>query len=146
MKAKAGHVVPLTPAAVEILRDLPRFSGGDCVFSGQAGDRPFSGFSKAKARLDKRIAAEGGATAPYTLHDLRRTVRTRLSELGVTPFVGEMILAHTQQGVAKVYDLHRYDAEKRAALEAWEKRLLAIVGREPPAPAGKVVALRRRLA
>jgi integrase len=139
MKAKAGHSVPLIPAAVEILRELPHFAAGDYVFSGQTGAKPFSGFSKAKRRLDQLI----GDIAPYTLHDLRRTVRTRLAELGVTPFIGELILAHAQQGVAKVYDLHKYDAEKRAALKLWEARLLAIVAPEPAAP-DNVVELRAR--
>jgi integrase len=142
MKAKAGHAVPLTPAAVEILRALPRFAAGDYLFSGQTGAKPFSGFSKAKTRLNKMIAADGRGIAAFTLHDLRRTVRTRLSELGVTPFIGELVLAHTQQGVARVYDLHRYDNEKRAALEKWEARLLSIVAPEPE-PQPKVVALRR---
>jgi integrase len=127
MKAKAGHVVPLSTTAAEILSGLPRFVKGDYVFSGQAGARPFSGFSKAKARLDKAA----GHVAPYTLHDLRRTVRTRLAELGVTPFIGESVLAHTQKGVHAIYDLHRYTDEKRAALLAWERRLLAIVAPEP---------------
>jgi integrase len=139
----------LTPAAVEILRSLPRFASGDYVFAGQSPTQPFSGFSKAKLRLDKQIAEESGALRPYSLHDIRRTVRTRLSELGVLPFIAELVLAHTQQGVAKVYDLHRYDAEKRAALEKWEERLLSIVGPEPepqpqPAKVGVIVPLPRR--
>jgi integrase len=125
MKAKAGHAVPLTPAAVEILRGLPRFAG-DFVFSGQTGGKPFSGFSKAKVRLDQMAGI-----APHTLHDLRRTVRTRLAELGVTPFVGELVIGHTQKGVHAVYDLHRYTDEKRDALERWERRLMAIVAPEP---------------
>jgi integrase len=123
MKSKAGHVVPLSTSAVEILRSLPRFASGDFVFAGQTGAKPFSGFSKAKRRLDH--ACNG--TAPYSLHDLRRTVRTRLAELGVSPFIGELILAHAQKGVHAVYDLHRYDPEKREALLKWEGRLLAIV-------------------
>jgi hypothetical protein len=35
-----------------------------------------------------------------------------------------MVIAHKRQGVAAIYDLHRFDAEKR---EAWEARLRAIV-------------------
>src|SRR5271169_2895022 len=135
MKAKAGHVVPLTPAVVEILKSLPRFASGDYIFSGQTGAKPFSGFSKAKARLD--IAS--GDIACYTLHDLRRTVRTRLAELGVSPFIGELVLAHTQKGVHATYDRHTYDAEKRDALQRWERRLLTIVG----APEPNVVSMRR---
>jgi integrase len=108
---------------------------GKYVFSGRTGAKPFSGFSTAKRQLDAKI--EG--ILPYSLHDIRRTVRTRLSELGVMPFIGELILAHAQQGVAPIYDLHRYDAEKRDALERWERRLLSIVAPEPAA--GKVVPL-----
>jgi integrase len=136
MKAKAGHTVPLTPAAVEMLCGLPRFAGGDYVFSGQTGTKTFSGFSKAKDRLDRAI----GDMPAFTVHDLRRTVRTRLAELGVTPFVGELVIGHTQKGVHAVYDLHRYLPEKREALERWERRLLAIVGE--PEPGGNVVPLR----
>jgi integrase len=138
MKAKAGHAVPLTPIVLEILGQLPRFVAGPFIFSGRAGTAPFSGFSKAKARLDQAC----GDIAPFTLHDLRRTVRTRLATLGVTPFIGELVLAHTQKGVHAVYDLHTYDAEKREALERWERRLLAIVMPEPEPGKGNVVSLR----
>jgi integrase len=123
MKAGKAHAVPLTRSAVEILQGLPRFEIGDFVFSGQTGAKPFSGFSKAKMRLDRLT----GGIAPYTLHDLRRTVRTRLAELGISPFIGELVIGHTQKGVHAVYDLHRYTGEKRDALERWERRLLAVV-------------------
>jgi integrase len=141
MKADAGHVVPLTAKAVEILAGLPRFAAGDFVFAGQTGAKPFSGFSKAKARLDRKLVelVKAGERvqpiAPYTLHDLRRTVRTRLAELGVTPFVGELVIGHAQKGVHAVYDLHTYDAEKREALLKWEAKLLSIVAPEPAMPA-----------
>ena len=138
MKAKAGHIVPLTPAVVEIFETLPRFAAGDFVFSGQTGAKPFYGFSKAKARLDK---ITGRGVAPYALHDLRRTVRTRLAELGVTPFIGELVIGHVQKGVHAIYDLHRYTAEKRDALERWERRLLDIVAGPGP---HNVVALPKR--
>jgi integrase len=139
MKANVGHVVPLTPKVIEILEGLPRFAAGDFVFSGQTGAKPFSGFSKAKKRLDK----ECPGIAPYTLHDLRRTVRTRLSGLGVTPVVAEQVLAHTQTGIHKVYDLHLYSDEMRAALLKWEAKLLAIVAPEPE-PESKVVPMTAR--
>jgi integrase len=135
MKAKSSLAVPLVPTAVSILGAMPRFATGtDHLF--RVGPKPYASFSGAKARLDRVI---GGTVAPFTLHDLRRTVRTRLSELGVLPFIAELVLAHTQQGIAKVYDLHRYDAEKREALEKWERRLLEIVGAGPA-----VVPMRRR--
>jgi integrase len=144
MKAKSPHVVPLSETAIEILRGLPRFATGD-DFIFRVGPKPFASFSGAKLRLDKVIAEMGGTVKPYSLHDLRRTVRTRLSELGVLPFVAELVLAHAQPGIQRVYDLHRYDEEKRAALELWERRLLEIVGPPPEAPPVVVVPLRRRV-
>jgi integrase len=129
MKGGEGHTVPLTPLAIKLLRDLPRYEGDAHVFSTTRGDRPFSGFSKAKAYLD-RIANEvaGRDLAPWTLHDIRRTVRSELSRVGVRNEVAELVIAHRRQGVEAVYDLHRFDDEKRDALLRWEARLRAIVG------------------
>jgi integrase len=143
MKMKVAHVIPLPAAARAITAGLPRFEGGSYLFSTHVGGRgkrggglrPISGFSKFKAKFDERL----GDVAPFTLHDLRRTVRTELSSLQVPPHIAEMVLGHHQQGIARVYDRHRYDAEKRQALGVWEARLLAAV---EPAPASVVVPLR----
>ena len=72
-------------------------------------------------------------------HDLRRTVRTGLAAAGVTETVAELTIGHTRKGIAAVYDLHRYDREKRSALEAWERRLLHLVS--GAGPGDNVVAL-----
>jgi len=72
---------------------------------------------------------------------LRRTTRTRLSELGVTPFIAELVIGHTQKGVHAVYDLYRYHDEKQAALLKWEAKLLSIVA---PEPAPNVVPMSAR--
>jgi integrase len=143
MKNKQRHVVPLTSEVAALFDNAPRFKDGDdFLFTTTFGARPVSGFSKAKADLDKTIAAlvaeerkrglDTKPVAPWRIHDLRRTARTRMSTLGVLPFIGELVLAHVQTGVHAVYDLHKYDAEKRAALERWQTALLAIV--EPRAP------------
>ena len=93
-----------------------------------------------KARLEKTVVARAceGAEDPervtvpaWTLHDLRRTVRTRLSAIGVLPVVAELVIGHKQTGIAAIYDLHRYDAEKRDALTRWEATLRSIVAPEP---------------
>ncbi len=144
-KTKIAHVIPLPPAALAAVQNLPRFAGGGFLFSTTGGGRAISGFSKFRAQLDKTIASTGREIAAWTVHDLRRTCRTALSSLGISPVVAELVIGHRQQGIAKVYDLHRFDAEKRAALEAWEKRLFAIVGEpEPAAPGDNVVELATR--
>jgi integrase len=138
MKAGVAHTVPLTPQAIEVLESVPRFAG-EYVFSTTGGARPFSGHSKAKARLDRLV----GPIAPYQVHDLRRTARTGMARAGVSVFIGELVISHRQAGVHRVYDLHGYDDEKRAALLAWEVRLRTII--EPP-PANVVPLLAKAAA
>jgi len=59
----------------------------------------------------------------WSPHDLRRTVRTQLSALGCEASLAERVLGHMVPGVDGVYDLHRYDAERREWLTRWADRL-----------------------
>ena len=43
------------------------------------------------------------------------------------------LLNHVECGITAVYDRHSYDAQKRAALKKWERRLIAIVTGEKAA-------------
>jgi integrase len=133
MKAKASHVVPLTDDALAVLQDLPRFTREDYLFSTTRGATAIDGFSKAKARFDSVVSAELGRTVtPYVLHDIRRTVRTRLSALPISDKVAELVIGHTQQGLHKIYDQHAYLDEKRHALELWAAKLRDIIHPPPP--------------
>jgi integrase len=135
--------VPLSEPAAAILRGLPRFAGGDFVF-GTAGRGPFRGWSRAKRRLDGLCAEiAGGPLRDWRLHDLRRTCATGLQKLGVRLEVTEAVLGHvsgSRAGIVGVYQRHRYEAEKRQALDLWARHLLALVGEGE----GVVVPLIRR--
>ena len=64
------------------------------------------------------------------MHDLRRTVATNLQRLGVRLEVTEAVLNHvsgSRAGIVGVYQKHDYATEKRQALDAWARRLEAIV-------------------
>jgi integrase len=74
----------------------------------------------------------------FTPHDLRRTAATFMAEMGTMDEVIDAILNHAKQGVIKVYNQYRYDKEKQAALETWERKLQSIVSGKT---AGKVVSL-----
>jgi len=63
----------------------------------------------------------------WHLHDLRRSCATHMAKLGVDRLVISKILNHAEGGVTKTYDRHRYEAEKRAALDRWALHLRAIV-------------------
>jgi integrase len=131
MKAEAAHMVPLSDEALKILVGLHRFNKGDCLFSTTFGTKPVNGFSKAKEILDREMAARlPSAPEPFVIHDIRRTMRTGLSALPVPDIVRELVIAHTQKGLHKVYDLHAYADEKRHALDLWAARVRDIV--EPP--------------
>jgi integrase len=122
------HDVPLSPAAIEILQGQVRQPGRDLVFGEGAG--PFSGWSNAKSALDKRLQA-AGMTAPWRLHDLRRTVATGMADLGVQPHVVEAVLNHVsghKAGVAGIYNRAAYAAEKSAALTLWASHVMAETG------------------
>ena len=139
MKADAAHIVPLSDDVLAILKALPRFKSGDCLFSTTFGKKPVNGFSKAKDRLDELIEKDLGKAAAFVLHDLRRTFRTGLSAIpGISDLVRELVIGHTKPGLHKVYDQYAYLDEKRFALDAWSARLRSIVN---PTPAN-VVELR----
>ena len=132
-KNRREHTIPLSDMALDIFRSLPRIERSGFVFTTNART-PVSGFSKAKPALDRamaELAGEGSSPLPgWVLHDLRRTVATNLQRLGVRLEVTEAVLNHvsgSRAGIVGVYQRHDYAAEKRAALDAWARRLDAIV-------------------
>ena len=50
-----------------------------------------------------------------------------MAKLGVDRVVIGKVLNHAEGEVTAVYDRHRYDAEKRRALDLWGERLAGIV-------------------
>ena len=126
-KSSRAHLVPLPAPTVEILKALPRF--GEFVFSTD-GKTHFSGYAKVKRRLDNFMAPSGGdPLTPWRFHDLRRTAATHMVRLGVLEEVVGKILNHAARGVtAKVYALHRYEPEKRSALDRWAAEVMRAIG------------------
>ena len=84
----------------------------------------FSGWSKSKINLDDKLAGLGMEMPAWGLHDLRRTVSTRLHDAGAEPLVIEALLAHKQQGVAAVYNRASFREAKSAALTRWHQILV----------------------
>jgi integrase len=137
-KSAASHTVPLTDDVLALLRTLPRFVGGDFLFTSTGGRQPVNSFGRVKNELDRRmlrtlkaLALRRGERAvtlrPFVVHDLRRSVRTRLSALRVPDAVAEMVIGHGRKGIQRVYDQHQYLEEMRAALTAWNALLHTIV-------------------
>lgn len=123
MKGKKGkqkpHSVPLVGTAEAlVLARMPEKAG--YLFPSREESKPIaqkvlgvdvyacSGRSKAAVYKHRKVCP----VANWAPHDLRRTARTLLAELGCPYEVAEAILAHTLPGVAGVYNRAQYDAAK----------------------------------
>jgi integrase len=134
MKAGAEHRVPLSDAAMELLRKLAAIRMGDLVFPGQSAGRPLSGMTMAMALRRMKV--------PVTPHGFRSSFRTWVAEQTAFPHeVAEAALAHTQ-GDKLVAAYQRGDLfEKRRRLMAEWARFCTV-----PPSAGRVVPLRQAAA
>lgn len=131
-KSDHVHVVPLVPLAVQLLEEVlvqHRGNSGEYILSGTHGKNRLSGWTKGHARMMRAICAVSGERPimPWTPHDLRRTVATRIAEqLGVG---GEQlikrVLGHSDGSVTAIYNRYGYVKEMRAVLEKWAAELTA---------------------
>jgi len=139
------HTVHLSTLALETIKTIPRVTGQELLFSGN-GRTAVSGFSSAKARLDRLMSetlrdelSEGRnefQLPAWVLHDLRRTTTTGLARLSVPPHIADKILNHTAgtiRGVAATYNRFQYLNERKAALEEWSHLLKSITRSRCPA-------------
>jgi integrase len=145
-KTDSTHTVYLTDTALQIIKDakaeIDRLSERrKAPWSGHVFEaRPGAAITNsALARATERSRdALGNMTSDqwghWTPHDLRRTMRTGLSAAKIRPDIAELTIGHTKRGIVAVYDQHGFADERRAALEAWERRLTAIItGQDPDA-------------
>ena len=118
-----AHTWPLLPMVLDIIKGVPRMVSRDYLFGVRADG--FRSWHAAKRTLDQRAGVTG-----WMVHDLRRTVATRLNDLGVLPHVVEQILNHQsghRRGVAGVYNKSPYEREVRNALALWEDHIRTLV-------------------
>jgi integrase len=128
-KAARDHTVPLAPAAVMILEELPKFKDIDLYFiSGRKGDSPLSGFGRAKNDSDRLSGVTG-----WRLHDLRRTGGDWMRRNHIDLTIRKAVFNHSLksvEGVTGVYssdDPNLFDDQKRRVLESWADHIEGIV-------------------
>jgi integrase len=122
-KNHPAHRIVLPLPALEILRRVPQ--SRDHLFGARGSG--FTAWVHGKKALDQRL---GSSVRPWQLRDVRRTVATRLGDLGVQPHVIEAVLNHQsghRRGVAGVYNRSPYEREVTAALSMWAECMLALV-------------------
>jgi integrase len=132
------RVIPMVEAIAPMLEARAEGLSRDGYIFGEGSGfaSPFSGWGKPTDRL-RDFLPEG---EPWTLHDIRRTVGTRLHDAGVDPLIVEDLLGHisgVRRGVAGVYNRSVTLAKQGQALADWATKLAAL---------SNVVALKRRVA
>jgi integrase len=129
-KNKHKHTVPLSEAAVAVIKDAMADAGdGDFLFPDAEGQGalPAHAVAKTITKAQDRLGLDH-----WTAHDLRRTAVSNMAALGVPPIVLGHVINHrsvTKAGVTlAVYAQYDYGKEKRQGLELWAERLAGIVG------------------
>ena len=130
-KARRGHVVPLSAAALELLRHLPRVTGNNHVFPGARPNKPLS--EKALLRAMQRTGVAGYAV----VHGMRSSFRDYAAERTNVPReIAEEALSHiTGSDVELSYRRTTFLEKRRELMEAWARFCTE------PAPASNVVRL-----
>jgi integrase len=129
-KNELTHRVPLSPLALAVLHQIRNHSRNSpwLFSSSRRHGQPITGPAVDHAMRGNRDALGTGDATP---HDLRRTAASHMTSIGVSRLVVSKILNHAEPGVTAVYDRHSYDREKRAALDAWGRRVEKLIGIRP---------------
>ena len=115
MKAGREHRVPLTGAALDVLRQVKALDDGSgLVFpSPVRRGRPLSDVTLTKVLRDKGIAERA------TVHGFRSSFRDWCAETGKVREIAEAALAHTVKGVEGAYFRSDLFDRRRRLMEAW---------------------------
>jgi integrase len=124
--AKGGkpHLVYLSTHVAEMFRELKALAGeSELVLPGRGSHtRPF-----AKNALNKALEGLTFNMDPLTIHDLRRTGATLLTEKGFNKDVIEKALSHEREGIRAVYILAEYAEQRKQMLQWWADYVESLV-------------------
>jgi len=117
--------LPVMPMMREIIDAVPRMATRDALFGRRSKGFTAWSWKESKPALDARSGVTG-----WTVHDIRRSVATKMADIGVQPHIIEAALNHFsghRGGIAGVYNRSTYEREVRAALATWHDHLRAII-------------------
>ncbi|AWI57932.1 integrase arm-type DNA-binding domain-containing protein [Sinorhizobium fredii] len=124
--------VVLTDEAIALLEELRRGQPegwGDCIFSVTNGQSPYTGYDmddfRARVEEEYRKLRPGSAMDGWWLHDMRRVVRTAMSQLGVPKEIADYVIGHRKK---KDYNQDRFIPQCRKAMRQFTDRLFRVIG------------------
>jgi integrase len=137
-KNKQPITRPLSPAALELVNDMPVI--GDLADPFVFTNTGTTGVTMNNAPR-KRMLDEISGTSGWRLHDLRRVARSLLARCGVPRDVCERCLGHAPPNLDQIYDRHDYAAQMAGAFDKLAAEVERIVSGERE---GKVIPIRLR--
>ena len=140
-KRNAGRI-KLAPLVLQIINAQPRLDKSEYVFTSLFKTRrPFNAFGQFALKLTELEREVIPGMPSHTLHDLRRTFRTKCSELGVDRDIAERCIGHTiGSQLERVYDQHKYFKQMSDAFAVVARHIQQLVS---PSPRGNVVEPRQ---
>jgi len=121
-KTNAAIDIPLPTQAIEALRELfIRSADSDNLLPARSAQHKRlphiseATLNKAMEKID--------SIDHFTIHDLRRSAKTKLQEMGIDEFISERCLNHAISGVAGTYGRHDFFDERKKALQLWANYL-----------------------
>ncbi len=111
MKGKREHRVPLSRAALEVLREARQLGRGKYIFPARRTGRPLA--TNTHGNVLRRLKVNG------TVHGFRTSFRTWAAEQGVDRQVAELALAHRVKGVEGVYQRSDLFDQRRRVMADW---------------------------
>lgn len=128
-----GIVRPLIPQIEEFLKSVFAMTPDSCPYvfpnvNGKKYTQLTKGFQTTiPYYIDNNIKKIFGADMPsWSIHDLRRTMRTHISDLA-PPHICEIMLGHALPQIWGTYDLNEYLEAQAQAYSKWFDKLCAIL-------------------
>ncbi len=123
-KSNIDHVVPLAPWALALMQTNTKW-----LIPAKRGDMAMTEgwINKVMEKVRVRMMELGACVVPhFTVHDLRRTLRSNTKRLKIDSDTAEAMIGHKKRGLAEIYD--RYDMldEKREGFAKWEAKLVSM--------------------
>lgn len=138
-KSGVGLTIPLPELCITWFKELEiRAAGSPYVFPNRRSSKnPHMGPDTLNRAITKLFGHEAGKKIQppnkmgdiqhFSVHDLRRTCRTMLAQIGVPGHVAERCLNHKLKGVEGIYNKHDYFEERKEALDKLAEHLSVLI-------------------
>lgn len=129
VRAKNGDDIdiPLAQPVIEWIQEIRLFAADSRWLIPARRARTTAHVSRATLNMVMpSVLKEMPDVEPFSIHDLRRTMRTQMAAIGIDPVIAERCLNHRIPGVEGIYNRHQYFEERKAALGQWADLLVAL--------------------